>query len=78
MNDDTIPVAWVGCMSLEKASLNRVFLNQVLIRIKCQQVVSCQEPEVQMLALPARGQAMCSKKVDSKGVGLDHEGFISS
>ena len=33
-----IPVAWVGCMSLEQSSINRIFLNQVLINIKCQQV----------------------------------------
>lgn len=38
MIDYMVPVAWVACMSLEQSSINRVFLNQGLINMKCQQV----------------------------------------
>lgn len=69
-------------MSLEQSSISRVFLNQILINMKCQQVESmfffCQELEVQMFGWSIRDLATCPIKVDSEGVGLGREGFIGS
>lgn len=67
-------------MSLEQSSINRVFLNQGLINVRCQQ------EELMFLVKNRKckclhGQwdrAMCSIKADFEGAGLGQEGFIGS